>query len=254
MAIPYLPLGISAAVLGGILLFGREEDTEVRPVTTGPAGPGGPGGPGGGTGPGAGRLVVAFPAAAPRSRVAVAGFNTLAIRSPAPSTNDAVSRVIYRILNGEEVAVLETDIREQGASVDAPNRWWHVISRYGDRGYARAIGPRGEANFSPLVNVPGAAIPMAGIPRDAIGQCGPWGGYGYGYPGYGYGYPYAGFGYPGWGPWGFGPGFGLGGGMDIVGQFRQFRRPYRSATPRAYVRGPGGPAYIPGMGWVDIKG
>lgn len=225
MAVPYLPLGISAAVLGGILLWGR--GASAAPADSDKGGEKKP--PGGGPIPvNPGR----FPAGTAVGIVIVKpGDPGLQGRQPGLRINNqpkpradgagqaAPGSTGDEIPSGERMAVLSEEITDSHG-----RKWRQVRTLTGVTGYAAFVDPDGVTlnvekapESAPWPGEGGGArpqqeIPVAGIPpryharqlAARIGACGP---YAYGYPG------------AGWAPWG--AGWAWGGGLpqvDIVGQ------------------------------------
>lgn len=248
MAIPYLPLGISAAVLGGILLFApRSEAAEEKGIPSGP-----PNG-GGGLGPVIPNTDRRWPAGTPVGIVVVrAGDPLLGGLQPGVKVNQrpmtrasgggAVTGVrpargagdpADDIASGERIAI-------RGDAVKNEQGTWRLIETFtGKQGYVRVIDPNGTVNIEMAlesgpwpggVDVPN--VPIAGRPSPfaAYASIGA-----YGVPNSAGCPPGAPAAY-GWAPWAsaWGPARGWGAGAvraDVVGQMN-------AASPLA----PGAPA------------
>lgn len=80
--------------------------------------------------------------------------------SPLVSPNDA--------FNGTTVGVLQTGI---ASTSPASKEWWKIITPGGATGFASAVGPNGEANFTPTgpISLPGAAGPPVAPPSAVSG-------------------------------------------------------------------------------------
>lgn len=183
MAVPYLPLGISAAVLGGILLFAPRAEASDIGVTP-PIGPNPPIGP---IPPDLRRwppgTAVAIVAVDPNDPGLQGRQPGVRVRSE-PTANSTL--VSAGIANGERLAVLSGEI------ADAEGRKWRRIATLGGlEGYAPFVGPDGRQNMQmapesapwPGANEmrPRPQIPVAGVPG-AYAQVGgpahgwaPWG-------------------------------------------------------------------------------
>lgn len=235
MAIPYLPLGISAAVLGGILLFApRSEAAEGPGIGPGP-GPNGGGGGGGGTipvdpsrfppGSAVGIVVVRADDPGLQGRQPGVRINNQPKSRAAGASQAAPGSTGDEIPSGERVLVLGGPIK------DAENRTWRQVrTTKGITGYAAFIDPNGTTvniekapesapwpggdNDVAVAGLPGAyaRVGACGVPN-SVG-CPPGGPAAYG-----------------WAPWAsaWGPGYGAIR-TDIVGQAAPALTPGGSAV------------------------
>jgi len=213
MAVPYIPLGMTAGIGALVWLFGRGADEEkgigpeVTPVPLPPNRVWGPGTP---------VAVVAVDPSDPGLQGRAPGVR---LRSE-PTTKGGNATIVNQgVPNGQLLAVLS------GETTDEQNRKWRrVATLMGQTAFAPFIGPDGRQNMKndaryptpwPTSDIPTPTPVVAGLPYDLMGACG--GGVGCGpvtgqwpFP-YPYPYPYGyGFGYP----------FGLGAGAlrtEIVG-------------------------------------
>lgn len=153
MAIPKLALALGGGTLLLLLLAGTSKaSSSTGPTPPNPLPPTPPTPPRPNPfPPGSALAVVSVP-------TGEAGINTRTAPNPnAPliGQNDA--------FNGTTVAVLQTGIKEDGAPAGSMIEWWKIITPGGGTGFARAIGPMGEANLRSTGSVPlprGAPTPI----------------------------------------------------------------------------------------------